>query len=140
MPKARITDKGLIQEPGDGFSMEGPATFTGGSTFSGSVVFAGPVTASQGLVCKTPRSGTGDDQYALVITASEGSSADHNAILLFSTGTAVGTNTGIGSAPPTGGCTIFFDPHFRAVGAGSDRPSLKYRVGNNIFIISASTA
>lgn len=140
MVKARyIESKGLINEPGSGLSIEDSTTFTSTLALSGTVNFDGPLTASAGMVVRTDQSGSGTP-FALTITASEGSSADTNAILLYSTGSSQGSNIGIGMAVPTGGAALFFDPHFREVGAGSDRPSLKYKVGSTIYVISASTA
>lgn len=110
MVKVRITDQGIIEEAGDGFEIQTATrnVFTPSVVFSGSVDINTPVTSSQGLVCRTSQSGSGP-HFALTVTGSEGSSAASCGIMLWSTGSNTGTNTGYGQTVPTGACLIFWD-------------------------------
>ena len=143
MVKVRVTGQGIIEESGDGFDCETSLTYLGSAAFSGSVNVNAAFSASQGLMAKSPSSGTTGPYFSLVVTASEGSSSAFNGILIHGTGSnvnggSVGTNGGLGLSMPAGAGLLFFDPYFQPIG-GSVTGALKLKIGSTVRVLSMST-
>ena len=135
MVKIKITDRGIIEESGDGVEFDVPITTS--TVQSGSMKFAGVVSASAGLTCLAPASGTTGPYFSLNITSSAGSEGAFNGVLLHGTGSSVGANGGLGMAVPAGAALLFFDPYFQPIG-GSTTGALKIKIGSTIRVLSMS--
>ena len=144
MVKVKVTGQGLVEESGEGFECNSDLTYNNSAAFSGSVNVNAAFSASQGLMAKSPPTGTIGPYFSLVVTASEGSSAAYNGILIHGTGSnvnggAIGSNAGIsGYTLPTGAALLFFDPYFQPIG-GSVTGALKLKIGSTVRVLSMST-
>src|SRR3990167_322571 len=135
MVKVRITDIGIIEEAGDGVEFD--TSIRSASTYSGSANFTSVVSASAGLTCVAPQTGTLGPYFSLNITSSAGSDGAFNGILMHGTGSSVGVDGGHGMALPAGAALIFFDPDFQPIG-GSVTGALKIKIGSTVRVLSMS--